>query len=173
MLDAFTSSAPVFSAASHGAASVAFTLTRLPVSSAFQVIRVPGPDVVANPPRGTPAVGPQTLTWNGSLDDGTRAPDGTYALALTMTDQFTTFTKTATVTLDSTPPAITVLSYRTMRFRVAEPAVLTLVVGTTRYTRTLKQAGTLSFWLKHKPRAYRLIAIDPAGNMSAVRYRAK
>jgi flagellar hook assembly protein FlgD len=172
-LDAFTSSNPVFSAASHGSASMSFTLTRLPVSSVFQVIRTPGPGVAANPPRNPLAVGPQTLTWDGSLDDGTKAPDGTYALSLTITDQFTTFTKSMTVTLDSTPPAISVLSYRTMRFRVAEPAVLTLVVGTNRYTRTLKQAGTLSFWLKQKPRAYRLIATDAAGNVSVVRYRAK
>jgi hypothetical protein len=172
-LDAFTSPTPVFSAASHSAASVSFALTRLPVSAAFQVIRPPGSEVVANPPHAAWSVGPQTLSWDGSLDDGTRAPDGTYTLSLSLTDQFTTFTKTATVTLDSTPPAITVLSYRTMRFRVAEPAVLTLVVGTTRYTRTLKQAGTLSFWLKQKPRGYRLLATDAAGNVSVVRYRTK
>jgi hypothetical protein len=77
------------------------------------------------------------------------------------------------VTLDSTAPVIKVLSYPTMRFRVSEPAVLTLVVGTRRYTRALKQARTVSFWLKQKPRAYQLIASDPAGNVSTVRYRAK
>ncbi|MGZ8715641.1 MAG: N-acetylmuramoyl-L-alanine amidase [Gaiellaceae bacterium] len=170
-LDAFTSSTALFSAAAHGVASVSFTLTRLPVSFGYQVIR--GPNVVANPPTGALGVGPQTLTWDGTLDDGSTAPDGTYTLSFAITDEFTTFTKTATVTLDSTPPAITVLSYRTMRFRISEPAVLTLVVGTRRYTRTLKQAKTVSFWLKQKPRAYRLIASDTAGNMSAVRYRAK
>jgi hypothetical protein len=94
-------------------------------------------------------------------------------LSLSVTDEFTTFAKTVTVTLDSTPPAITVLSYRTMRFRVSEPATLTLVVGTRRFTHTLKQPNTVSFWLKQQPRAYQLIASDAAGNVSAVRYRAK
>jgi len=171
-LAAFTSSTPLFSAAAHGVVSLSFTLTRLPVSWDFQVLR--GSDVVSWPPGGTLELGPQTLTWDGTLDDGnTIAPDGTYTLTLSITDQFTTFTKAATVTLDSTPPAITVLSYPTMRFRVSEPSVLTLVVGAHRYSRTLKQPWTVSFWLAQKPRAYRLIATDAAGNVSVVRYRAK
>ena len=168
-LDAFTSSTTRFSAATHAAASLSFTLTRGPVE--LQVLS--GTDVVATPSSGALEAGPQTLTWDGTLDDGTTAPDGTYVLSLSVTDEFTTFTKTATVTLDSTPPAITVLSYRTMRFRISEPAVLTLVVGTRRYTRTLKQPRTVSFWLKQKPRAYQLIASDAAGNVSVVRYRFK
>jgi hypothetical protein len=58
-----------------------------------------------------------------------------------------------------------------MRFRVSEQATLTLVVGTRHFTRTLKQAGTVSFWLKQKPHAYQLIAADAAGNVSSARYR--
>jgi len=171
ILDAFTSSTALFSAAAHGAASVSFTLTRLPASVQFQVIK--GTGVAANPPLGPLEVGPQTLTWDGTRDDGTTAPDGVYTLSLTMTDALTTFTKTATVTLDSTPPKLTVLSYRMLRFRTSEPLVLTLLVGTSRYTRTLKQARTVSFWLRQKPRAYRLIAVDAAGNTSVVRYRSR
>jgi hypothetical protein len=66
-----------------------------------------------------------------------------------------------------------VLSYRTMKFRLSEPATLTLVVGARRYSRTLKKATTTTFWLKQKPRAYRLVAVDAAGNVSTVRYRAR
>jgi len=170
-LDGFTSSTTRFSAVAHGAVSLSFTLTRGPVSTELQVLR--GTDVVATPSSGVLEAGPQILTWDGTLDDGTTAPDGTYVLSLSVTDELTTFAATATVTLDSTPPAITVLSYPTMRFRISEPAVLTLVVGTRRYTRTLKQPKTVSFWLKQKPRAYQLIASDAAGNVSVVRYRAK
>jgi hypothetical protein len=169
-LDAFTSTA-IFSTASHGVASAAFTLTRLPLSFQFQVLR--GTEVVTEPPTAALVVGPQTLTWDGTVADGVKAPDGAYTLSVSITDQFTTFTKTAAVTLDSTAPTIKVLSYRTLRFRVSEPAVLTLVVGTRRYTRTLKQPKTVSFWLKVKPRAYRVIASDAAGNSSVVRYRSK
>jgi uncharacterized protein with LGFP repeats len=170
-LDGFVSTPSVFSAAKGATVALTFTLSRMPVSAQFTVLR--GSDVVASPPNTIVSTGPQSLTWDGSLDDGTTAPDGDYTLSLAVTDQYTTFTRTATVTLDSTPPKITVLSYRTMKFRLSEPVTLTLVVGTSRYSRTLKKATTTTFWLKRKPRAYQLIATDAAGNVSTVRYRAK
>ncbi len=130
-----------------------------------------GRSVVATPAVPPLGAGAQTLTWDGLLADGTRAPDGTYTLALSVTDDVTTFTRTGTVTLDTTPPAITVLSYRNLRFRVSEPATLTLVVGTKRYTRVVPKAATTQFWLKTQPFAYRLTATDAAGNTTTVRYR--
>jgi hypothetical protein len=140
-----------------------FTLTRLPASLGFQVLR--GTQVVATPPVPPLAVGPQVLTWDGS------APDGTYTLALTVTDEVATFTRTFEVTLDRTPPKVTVLSYRNLRFRLSEPATLTLVVGTQRYTRALRKPATTQFWLRTKPASYRLVAVDAAGNRTVVRYR--
>jgi hypothetical protein len=151
------------------AASLSYTLNRPPISIAFQVLRDNA--VVAVPTVPAPVAGPQTLTWNGTLADGTRAPDGLYTLALTVTDDIATFTRTTTMILDRTKPAITVVSYRNMRFRISEPATLTLVVGTTRYTRVVKKATTTQFWLKTKPSAYRLTARDAAGNTATVRYR--
>jgi hypothetical protein len=124
-----------------------------------------GSQVIATPTIPAPAVGPQTLTWDGA------APDGTYTLALTIVDDATTFTRTFTVTLDRTPPKVTPLSYRNLRFRVSEPATLTLVVGARRFTRVLHTAGTTQFWLKTKPFAYRLVVADVAGNRTVVRYR--
>jgi hypothetical protein len=170
-LDAFASTPQVFSAAKSAAVALTFTLNRAPVSTQFTVLR--GSEVVANPPNSIAATGPQTLTWDGTLDDGTTAPDGDYTLSLAITDQYTSFVRTALVTLDSTAPKIVVLSYRTMKFRLSEPVTLTLVVGTSRYSRTLKKPATTTFWLKRKPRAYRLVATDAAGNVSTVRYRAK
>jgi N-acetylmuramoyl-L-alanine amidase-like protein/flagellar hook capping protein FlgD len=168
-LDAFTWSAVRISALTHGRATLSFNLTRGPVSAELHVLQ--GATVVATPWSGPLDAGPQTLGWDGTLDDGTAAPDGTYVLSLSIADEFTTFARTAPVTLDSTPPSVTVLSYRTMRFRTSEPVLLTLVVGARRYTRTLTRPGTVSFWLRQKPRAYRLIASDTAGNVSVVRYR--
>jgi hypothetical protein len=72
-------------------ATLAFTLTRQPVSLAFQVLR--GAVVVAAPPVSSLVPGPQSLTWNGTLTDGTPAPDGAYTLALTITDDVGTFTR--------------------------------------------------------------------------------
>jgi hypothetical protein len=149
--------------------SLSFMLARAPVALTFQVLQ--GTQVVATPTAQPPVVGQQTLTWDGRLDDGSPAPDGTYTLALTITDDVTTFTRTATLRLDTTAPKITVLSYRNLRFRISEPATLTLVVGTRRYTRVLKSAATTEFWLKTKPTAYRLTATDVAGNTAVVRYR--
>jgi flagellar hook assembly protein FlgD len=149
--------------------SMSFTLTRAPISLAFQVLH--GTQVVAAPAVPPAAVGPQTLTWDGLLTDGSQAPDGTYALALTITDDVGTFTRTAALTIDTTAPVIKVLSYRDLRFRVSEPATLTLIVGTRRYTRVLKKATTTQFWLKTKPSAYRVVATDAAGNTATVRYR--
>jgi len=90
---------------------------------------------------------------------------------LAITDDVATFQRTTTVTLDTVAPRITVLSYRNLRFRLSEPALLTLVVGTKHYTRVLKKATATQFWLKTKPLAYRLTATDAAGNTTTVRYR--
>ena len=150
-------------------ASMSFTLARAPATLTFQVLQ--GTQVVATPFVPPPVLGPQTLTWNGRLDDGSRAPDGTYTLALTIVDDVGTLVRTSTVTLDTTPPVITVVSYRNLRFRISEPATLTLFVGTKRYTRVLGHAATTTFWLRTKPAAYRLTATDAAGNTSSVRYR--
>jgi hypothetical protein len=148
--------------------SLSFTLTRTPSVLTFQVLQ--GTQVVAAPAV-SPVVGPQTLRWDGLLADGSGAPDGTYTLAVLITDDVTMFTRTATLTLDTTAPVITVLSYRNLRFRVSEPATLTLFVGTRQYTRVLKKPATTQFWLKTKPSAYRVVATDAAGNTVTLRYR--
>jgi hypothetical protein len=149
--------------------SLSFTLTRLPLSLSFQVLR--GKQVVATPAAPLPAIGPQTLTWDGLTADGARATDGVYTLTLTIADDVATFTRTFDVTLDRKPPVVTPLSYRNLRFRVSEAATLTLVVGTQRFTRVLHKPATTQFWLKKKPLAYRLVVTDLAGNSTAVRYR--
>jgi hypothetical protein len=149
--------------------TLSYTFARAPLTAVFQVLR--DAVVVAAPAGPLLAAGPQTLTWDGTLSDGSRAPDGTYTLALTITDEVTTFTRTASLTLDRTAPRITVVSYKNLRFGISEPATLTLVVGAQRYTRILKKATTTQFWLRTKPVAYRLIATDPAGNTASVRYR--
>ncbi len=149
--------------------ALSFTLTRAPVSIAFQVLR--GPNVVAVPTVPSPVAGPQALTWNELLADGSNAPDGLYTLALTVADEFATFTRTFPVTLDRTAPVVTPLSFTDLRFRVSEPATLVLKVGARTYTRVLKKAATTQFWLKVRPSSYTLTATDPSGNAATVRYR--
>jgi hypothetical protein len=150
-------------------ASLAFSLARLPASLTFQVLRAS--QVVAAPAAPAPVVGPQTFVWDGTLADGTRAPDGAYTLAVTVSDDVGTFTRSAPLTVDTTPPRITVLSYRNLRFRVSEAATLTLTVGARRFVRSVSKPATTEFWLKTKPKRYSLVATDAAGNSSTVRYR--
>jgi hypothetical protein len=150
-------------------ATLGFTLTRLPSALAFQVLR--GSAVVATPPLASLAPGPQSLTWNGQLADGTPAPDGAYTLALSITDDVGTFSRGATFTIDTKPPALTALSARALRFRVSEPATLVLTVGTRSYTRVLKSAAVMQFALRTRPASYVLTATDAAGNVTIFRYR--
>jgi hypothetical protein len=77
------------------------------------------------------------------------------------------------VTVDSTPPTISTVSPKNLSFRISEPATLTLTVGATRYTRTVRHAGPVVFWLRQRPAAYTLTAVDAAGNSSSVRYRRR
>jgi N-acetylmuramoyl-L-alanine amidase len=149
--------------------SLSFALARAPFTIAFQVLRKGA--VVAVPTVPVAVAGAQTLTWDKLLADGTPAPDGRYTLSLTITDEVGTFTRPIDVTLDTKPPAIRVISYRTMRFAIGEAAALRLTVGPHVYTRVLKKPATTQFWLKTKPARYTLTATDAAGNRSVVRYR--
>jgi len=56
------------------------------------------------------------------------------------------------------------LSFRTLRFRVSEPAKVTLIVNGTRIVRSVR-AGTFSYRYG-RVRTVRIIARDAAGNLS-------
>jgi hypothetical protein len=150
-------------------ATLTFTVTRAPAALAFRVTH--GTSVVAVPALPPPALGPQSLTWNGLLADGTKAPDGDYTLSLTITDDVGTVTRTVPFTIDTTPPVLKALSYRSLRFRVSEAATLVLAVGTRRFTRVLRTPATTQFWLRTRPSSYVLTATDAAGNTATLRYR--
>ncbi|HZR94767.1 MAG TPA: N-acetylmuramoyl-L-alanine amidase [Gaiellaceae bacterium] len=137
------------------------TLNRVPVAATVELRR--GATVVAT--QTVPlAAGPQTLTWP-------TPKDGAYTVALTITDDVGTLTRTLPLVVDTAPPKVTVLSYRNLRFRVNEPAVLVLTAGGRTYKRVLQKPATTQFWLKAKPRSYVLTATDLAANVTTVRYR--
>jgi hypothetical protein len=137
------------------ASSGTIELSRVPLSAALQAgTHAPPVALVA---------GPQTVTWP------TLAKGGTYPVALTITDELGTFTRT--IVVDLQPPAIQAVSYANLRFRVSEAATLVLTVGRTQYHRVVPKAATTQFWLKTKPTAYTLTATDAAGNVSTLRYR--
>ena len=143
-----------------GAATL--TLNRVPLAATLQVLR--GTEVVAAPSVALLA-GPQTISWPA-------LPGGAYSVALTISDDAGTFTEALPLVVDTTPPQVTVVSYRNTRFRVSEPATLTLIVAGVRYTRIVRKATTTQFWLKVKPSRYTLRVTDAAGNVTTIRYRA-
>jgi hypothetical protein len=99
--------------------------------------------------------GPQTVSWAIA---GVR--DGTYAAVLNsgIADHTVLFR------VDTTPPRLRALSFRSLRFWVSERATVTLVVNGARVTRAV-QAGTFSF--RHgRVRSVRIAARDAAGNVS-------
>ncbi|HET7566384.1 MAG TPA: FlgD immunoglobulin-like domain containing protein [Gaiellaceae bacterium] len=152
-----------------GTASVSLTLAG-PAAVEVDVLR--GGEVVATAAETSYPAGVQTVSWDGTLADGTPAPDGRYTVRVTVTDSVTTLTRSAPLSVDSTPPAVTVVSAKAMRFRLSEPATVTLVVGSRRYT-SARRAGPIHFWLKTKPYAYKLIAVDAAGNRFVRLYRTR
>ncbi|MGZ4390076.1 MAG: N-acetylmuramoyl-L-alanine amidase, partial [Gaiellaceae bacterium] len=170
-LDGVSVQPPLASLANGGAFVLTFTITAGPVQARLDVLR--DRVVVASPTVTTLEPGRQSLTWDGRLADGSNARDGVYTLALTVTDAVLTFTRPVTVTVDSTAPVITPLSYPNLHFRISEPATLTLSVGSRRYGKVLRTAGAVSFWLRTRPAAYTLTATDAAGNSSSVRYRRR
>jgi hypothetical protein len=141
--------------------SATFALTRLPLDVTLEVRH--GSTVVAAP-TALLAAGEQTFTWPA-------LKDGAYDVLLTVTDDAGVLTRSLPLVVDTTPPKVTVLSYKNLRFRVGEAATLTLTVSGHRFTRTLKKPATTQFWLKPKPSRYVLTAKDAAGNITTVRFR--
>jgi hypothetical protein len=99
--------------------------------------------------------GAQTVTWTVA---GVR--DGTYAGVLNtgIADHSVAFR------VDTTPPRLRALSFRSLRFWVSEPATVMLVVNGARVSRRVR-GGTFS--LPHgRVRSLRVRARDTAGNVS-------
>jgi N-acetylmuramoyl-L-alanine amidase/FlgD Ig-like domain len=169
-LAGFALSEPSLSLVRPGTLGISFTLAGAPVEARLEILR--GEKVVATPAEDTLDAGTQVVDWDGTLADGTRAPDGAYTVRLTVTDPITTFTRSLPLTVDSTPPSLTVVSARAMRFRLSETATVTLGVGRRRYTR-VRPAGPFHFWLEKRPYAYRVVVVDPAGNRFAHLYHTR
>ncbi|HEY8629810.1 MAG TPA: peptidoglycan recognition protein [Gaiellaceae bacterium] len=105
-------------------------------------------------------VGPQAVAWTPS-----GLKDGKYAAVLTVTNDIGTVLHTALFRIDTVAPALRALSFRDLRFRVSEPATVSLTVNGKRVTRVVR-AGVFSFRPGGRVRTVRVVATDPAGNVS-------
>jgi hypothetical protein len=107
--------------------------------------------------------GPQQLPW-----DGGGLPDGLYSVVLSATDSLMTSQETTKLTLDRVPPVLGLLSLRYLRFRLSEPARLTLVVNGSAHRLTIRKAGVFRVGHRGTVRTLRAFAADAAGNRSRV-----
>jgi hypothetical protein len=105
-------------------------------------------------------VGPQTVVW---IPAGLK--DGKYAAVLTVTNDIGTVLHTALFRIDTAPPVLRAVSFRSLRFRVSEPATVSLTVNGKRVTRVVR-AGVFSFRPGGRVRTVRIVAQDAAGNVS-------
>jgi hypothetical protein len=105
------------------------------------------------------APGAQTVSW---APTGLR--DGKYAGVLTATNDVGTVTHTALFRIDTIPPNLRALSFRSLRFRVSEPATIRLTLNGKVITRNVR-AGVFAFHAV-RVRSLRIVAEDAGGNLS-------
>ena len=142
--------------------SVTFTLDQ-PVPVRVDVLQAG--TVIATIFQGTLGTGPQTVTWNGTTN-GAPLAEGVYELAFTVTDALGDVRQTLPVTIDVTPPVLTVVDAKRLLFTLSEPATVTLLVnGQTRVV-VGEPAGTFGVPFAGQVAGVVAQAQDFAGNVS-------
>ena len=148
----------------NDAVSFSFTLTRdVPVR--LDLVQT-GIGVVATPFAGQLGVGAHTLGWDGTWN-GARLPDGRYAATFTVSDALGDVQFPLPLAIDTTPPVLTLLDARTLRFSLSEPATVTVTVNGT--TRIVRSAPLGAFTVPYTGAVTQVSAQaqDAAGNTSA------
>ncbi len=110
--------------------------------------------------------GPQTVNWDGTVA-GARLPDGAYALAFTATNALGAVQQSIPLTVDDTPPTLTVVDLARLTFTLDEPATVTLLVNGQVRIVSGEPAGTFSVPFDGTVSSVVAQAQDFAGNLSA------
>jgi len=145
------------------ATSVTFTLGQaVPV----RVDLVQSGMAIATLFQGTLGAGLQSVTWNGTAD-GAPLADGAYQLAFTVTDALGDVQQTLPITIDDTPPVLTLVDAARLQFTLSEPSTVTLLVnGQTRIV-IGEPAGAFAVSFAGQVTSVAAQAQDFAGNLSA------
>jgi hypothetical protein len=110
--------------------------------------------------------GPYGVDWNGTAD-GVPLADGGYEAVLTVTEPFGDVSLTTPIQVDTTPPVLELLDGATLRFRLSEPATVTLLVNGNQVVK-VEPAGVFSVPRGAAPvQTVSAVATDAAGNASA------
>jgi hypothetical protein len=121
--------------------------------------------VVATAFNGPLAVGPHVLAWDGT-NAGVRVPDGAYDAVAVVTDQLGEVALTTAVTVDTTPPVLTLLDPARLRFQLSEPATVTLLVNNQRIVK-VEPKGAFSVPWVGAVATVSAVAQDAGGNIGA------
>jgi hypothetical protein len=110
--------------------------------------------------------GSLVVDWNGTAN-GAPLPDGAYDAVLTVTGPAGDVAVTLPIRVDTTPPSLELLDAAKLRFRLSEPAVVTLLVNGRRIVKN-EPAGAFSVPRGAAPvQTLSAAATDLAGNVSA------
>ena len=116
--------------------------------------------------QGTLGAGPQTIGWDGRAG-GTVLPDGAYQLALTVTDALGAVRQTLPLTIDDTPPVLTLVDPKHLVFTLSEPATLTVLVNGQTKVVAGEPAGQFTVPFAGVVTSVSAQAQDFAGNLSS------
>jgi flagellar hook assembly protein FlgD len=108
--------------------------------------------------------GPAEVVWNGRFGSRT-ARDGRYDVLVKATDSITTVAERTTLTVDTTPPRLRLVSLRRLQFWISEPASVSARFGSRGVSRNVR-SGYFSFPAFRRARHFTLSATDPLGNAS-------
>jgi hypothetical protein len=142
--------------------TLSFTLTQnVPVRLDIEQAGI----VVGSPFAGGLAIGPHTLAWDGA---GFGAPlyDGTYQATITITDQLGDVQLPVPITIDTTPPGLTLVDKAALKFKLDEPATVTVLVNQKTRIVLGEPKGTFSIPYQGVVSQLTAQAQDLAGNSS-------
>jgi hypothetical protein len=138
-------------------AAISFALLQ-PAFARVQVLR--GRGQVVRPMNGPLLAGLQSHTWPGGVRDGD------YVVALTVTDAVGPVTQLVPVRVDRRRPRLTLVSRKPLRVSLSEPARVTVLAGSSRFTFRRTKAGTFRVVAGAAAKRVRAFAEDVAGNVS-------
>ncbi len=146
--------------------TVAFSFT-LSQPTTVQLTIAQNGKPVATPFNGALPAGASSIAWDGTGADGARLPEGSYVAMLTYSDALGTFTQSLPVTVDVTPPALSVVDPKTLTFSLSETATVTFVVDGGAPIVQAEPAGTFSLPFSGPVTSFTARPQDGAGNAGA------
>ena len=144
--------------------TLAFTLTQtVPVRVDVEL----GGAVLATPFQGQPGTGAQTVAWDGT-SNGAPLPDGRYLVVVSFTDALGDVQISLPVTIDTTPPVLTLVDLARLRFSLSEPATVTALVNQETTFVLTERTGLFTLPFTGAALQVSAQAQDGAGNLSQV-----